>query len=183
MMDALTGDHALFIQDNIFAPLGLTQTFYRNDKTYPNYPMLVNSYWDRYSDGILENVSQMQRNNVSSLIGDDGIVATPTDAILFLKGLNEGKLLSSSTLEQMKTWVKDNKGNPKYGLGLGYGILHGAEAYGHSGGGIGAGCDLRYFPANGVYMFVAVNLGTVTESPIHKEAEKMLSEIQQILVK
>jgi D-alanyl-D-alanine carboxypeptidase len=31
MVDAITGDHAKFLSDNIFQPLGLTNTFYRND--------------------------------------------------------------------------------------------------------------------------------------------------------
>jgi len=27
---------------------------------------------------------------------------------------------------------------------------------------------LRYFPDKNIYMFVGINLGTVTESPLHK---------------
>jgi hypothetical protein len=65
------------ISEVIFKPLGLTNTFYRNEPGYLKYPEIVNSYWDRYSDGILENASQLQRMNVSTLVGDDGIVTTP----------------------------------------------------------------------------------------------------------
>ncbi len=74
LTDAITGDHARFITETIFIPLDLTQTFYRYEKDYLNYSSLTNSYWDRHGDGIVENVSQMQRTNVASLIGDDGIV-------------------------------------------------------------------------------------------------------------
>ena len=100
--DELTGDHARHLTELIFKPLGLNNTYYRHEPGYLTYPQLVNSYWDRHSDGILENVSQMQRTNVSSMIGDDGIVSTPEDAVLFLKGLMEGEILSLETVELMK---------------------------------------------------------------------------------
>lgn len=181
--DGLTGDHASYLSEVIFKPLGLTNTFYRQDKNHLNYPQLVNTYWDRYSNGVVENVSQMQRNNVASLIGDDGIVATPMDAVLFLKGLMTGQLLKPTTLALMKKWVNDSKGNPAYGLGLDYTLFQGEVAYGHSGGGIGAGCNLYYFPKQNVYVFIAINLGTVTGSPIHKEAEKLLNKFYEVLLK
>jgi D-alanyl-D-alanine carboxypeptidase len=182
MADAITGDHAQFIREVIFKPLGLTNTFYRGDKGYLSYPTLVNSYWDRHADGIIENASLLQRNNVQSLVGDDGIVATPMDAVKFLKGLMEGKLISSDMLERMKSWAKDSKGNPTYGLGLDHATFIGHIGYGHSGGGIGAGCQLYYFPEKDVYIFTAINLGTVTESPLHVAAEKTIEKIYSVLL-
>ncbi len=179
--DELTGDHAKFITDNIFKPLGLTATFYRHEPGYIDYPTIVNTYWDRYSDGRIENVSRMQRTNVSTLIGDDGIVTTPVEAVKFLKGLVEGKLLTESSLAQMTTWVTDAKGNKRYGLGLVHKTVNGIEGYGHSGGGIGAGCELYYFPEKKTYMFIGINLGTVTDSPLHvamdKAREKMYAAL------
>lgn len=181
--DAITGDHAAFLSETIFKPLGLSNTFYRHEPNYLNYPQLVNSYWDRYSNSIVENVSQMQRSNVASLVGDDGIVATPVDAVKFLRGLMEGQLLKPATLDLMKTWAKDSKGNPAYGLGLDYTLFLGEIAYGHSGGGIGAGCNLYFFPKQNVYVFIAINLGTVTDSPIHKTAVKSINRFYEALLK
>jgi D-alanyl-D-alanine carboxypeptidase len=181
--DAITGDHAAFISETIFKPLGLSNTFYRHESDYLNYPQLVNAYWDRYSNSIVENVSQMQRNNVASLVGDDGIVATPVDAVKFLRGLMEGQLLEPATVELMKTWVNDSQGKPTYGLGLDYALFQDEVAYGHSGGGLGAGCNLYYFPKQQVYVFIAINLGTVTDSPIHKVAEKTLDNFYEVLLK
>ena len=181
--DAITGDHASYLTEVIFKPLGLVNTFYRNDKNYLSYPELINTYWDRYSNSTLENVSKMQRYNVVTLIGDDGIVATPVDAVKFLRGLMEGYLLQPSTLELMKTWSKDSKGNPTYGLGLDYTLFQGEIAYGHSGGGIGAGCNLYYFPKQNIYLFIGINLGTVTDSPIHKAAIKSIDKFYEVLLK
>jgi D-alanyl-D-alanine carboxypeptidase len=181
ILDELTGDHAQFIDDVIFKPLGLSRTFYRNDANYLNYPELVNSYWDRNGTGIAENATYLQRKNVEHMIGDDGIVTTPIEAVKFLKGLIEGKLLSEETLELMKTWVKRDNGEPAYGLGLSYVNFEGMEAYGHSGGGIGAGCELYYIPQNNMYYFVAINLGTVTDSPLLAGISGVLAEIHAIL--
>ena len=181
--DSLAGDHAKLINDVIFKPLGLVHTFYRDDPGYLKFPELPNSYWDRYSDGILENVSQLQRMNVSTLVGDDGIVTTPVEAIRFLQALVEGTLLSDSTLRQMKTWVSDAKGDSIYGLGLVHFSKNGHEAFGHSGGGIGAGCDLYYFPEKHLYYFIAINLGTVTDSPLHVKLLKLRDELFDIMLK
>lgn len=181
MADAITGDHARYLDEVIFKPLELKNTFYRGSANYLNYAELVNGYWDRYSDGHIENASKLQRNNVAALVGDDGIVATPEDAVKFLKGLMEGKLLQASTLDTMKVWAKDRKGNNAYGLGLDYTILAGKVAYGHSGGGIGAGCQLYYIPEKNLYFFVGINLGTVTESPLHKEVEPKIERLYSLL--
>ncbi len=182
ILDKITGDHAQFIDDVIFKPLRLSHTFYRNDTNFLNYPELVNSYWDRNSTGIVENATYLQRKNVQHMIGDDGIVTTPIEAIKFLKGLVEGKLLSEKTMELMKTWVKRDNGEFAYGLGLSHVQLGGIEAYGHSGGGIGAGCELYYIPQKNLYYFIAINLGTVTYSPLHEGIEKVRSEIYTILL-
>jgi D-alanyl-D-alanine carboxypeptidase len=181
--DSLSGDHAKLINEVIFKPLGLVHTFYRDDPGYLKYPELPNSYWDRYGDGIVENASQLQRTNVSTLVGDDGIVTTAADAIRFLQGLIEGKLLSDSTLRQMKTWVSNAKGEPIYGLGLVHFTKNGYEAFGHSGGGIGAGCELYYFPEKRLYYFIALNLGTVTDSPLHEKLMKLRDELHNIMLK
>lgn len=180
--EAITGNHAAFITQEIFQPLNLQHTFYRNQMGNPNLSALVNSYWDRHSDGIVENISQMQLTNVASLIGDDGIVATPLDAVKFLKGLMEERLLTANTLALMKTWVNDRQGEPTYGLGLDYATFAGQTAFGHSGGGLGAGCQLYFFPEQNVCVFLAVNLGTVTESPIHTRAADTLEKIYEVIL-
>lgn len=161
MTDALTGDHIRFITKTIFELLGLTYAFYRHEPAYLGYPELTNTYWDRYSNGI---------------------VATPVEAVKFMKGLMEGKLLSPSTLAEMQSWVTASDGNPRYGLGLGYATFNGQTAYGHSGGGIGAGCELRYFLEKDLYVFVAINLGAVTESPLHEGAAEARYGLFGVLV-
>ncbi|MFC4218933.1 hypothetical protein [Flagellimonas marina] len=61
--------------------------------------------------------------------------------------------------------------------------IHGVDGFGHSGGGIGAGCELYYIPEKKMYFFIAINLGTISESPLHKEIEEARTEIYSILTK
>ena len=175
--DAITGDHAAYIAKHIFTKLDLKNTFYRNDPQYLHYKQLVNSYWDVLNTGKPANVTAMQQANVSSYIGDDGIVCTPVDAVKFLKGLTEGKLLSDTSLKEMKTWVKDDSGNPVYGLGLAHYEAGGIEAYGHSGGGVGAGCILLYIPVAQTYVFFATNIGTLFGGDLAAKADHLKDEL------
>jgi D-alanyl-D-alanine carboxypeptidase len=168
---------------HVFERLGLERTYYRISPESPAKEAIVQSYWDRYSDGKIENISQFQWNNVASMIGDDGIISTPEDAILFLSGLMEGRLISENSLREMKSWVKTAKGVEEYGLGLDLGRFAGQEGMGHSGGGLGSGTQLYYFPEKDLYVFMGINLGTVTASPIHEKAEEILEHIYQVLLK
>jgi D-alanyl-D-alanine carboxypeptidase len=182
MADHITGDHAAFISQHIFKALRLSNTFYRSDSGYLHYAHLPASYWDRNSNGMLEDASTLQRNNVANMIGDDGIVTTPQDAVLFLQGLVTGKLVTQTSLQEMRTWVKDSKGKDRYGMGLATIQQSGVNGYGHSGGGIGAGCELYYFPAQNLYFFIGINLGTVTESPLHEALEKTREALYKTLL-
>jgi len=182
--DHITGDHAKYIRDKIFIPLGLFHSFYHDDANYLNKPELVNSYWDRYSNGAIENCSQMQQVNVASLIGDDGMIATPIDYVKFLKGLFNNELLLPATMDQMLTFVKNDTGQYAYGYGLG---IHDDPyqqhtLYGHTGGGIGAGCELGYLPDKNVFFFIAINIGTSIDSPILDGVANLRDEVLNVLV-
>ena len=41
---------------------------------------------------------------------------------------------------------------------------------------------MYYFPEKGVYVFLGINLGTVTDSPLHKGAEKALDRVMEALL-
>ncbi len=82
----------------------------------------------------------------------------------------------------MQYWVLDKLGNPTYGAGFDLTEIAGQEAYGHSGAGLGTGAQLYYFPNREIYMFIAVNLATVTESPIHSKVEPLLEELHRVIL-
>jgi len=180
--DGIHGDHARLIRESVFVPLGLQQTFYHDSPAYLAQPNLVDSYFDRFGNGELENVTQMQRTNVGCLKGDDGLIASPTDYIKFLRGLFEGRLGSPESLTEMTTWVKDKAGSPAYGMGL-YTQVHGQyRGYGHGGAGIGAGATLYYFPDKQLYLFIGTNLGTLTDGPAVRKADQLKEEMLDLLL-
>jgi D-alanyl-D-alanine carboxypeptidase len=178
--DAIAGDHNELIRQKILKPLGLTNTFYRQ---IIGHPTLVNSYMDRFSTGIVENVSQLQQVSITFSKGDDGIIATPIDAINFMSGLMEGKLLSQNSFNQMITFVKDAEGNPAYGMGIYYVTYSGKNGYGHGGAGAGAGCGLYYFPDKKIYVFMGTNIGTLIDGPLAKRANELKNKLLEIILK
>lgn len=177
--DFITGDHNELIRQKILAPLGLHNTFYRN---ITGHPELVNSYWDRFSTGIIENVSQLQQTSITFSKGDDGIIASPLDAINFMRGLLEGKLLTAASLHQMLNFVKDQNGNQVYGMGIYHTTYSGKEGYGHGGAGAGAGCGLYYFPAKKIYVFLATNAGTLVGGPVAARADELKNKVLDVIL-
>jgi D-alanyl-D-alanine carboxypeptidase len=177
--DAIAGDHNELIRQKVLTPLGLTNTFYRQIIGQPN---LVNSYMDRFSTGIVENVSQLQQVSITFSKGDDGIIATPLDAVNFMRGLMEGKLLSQNSINQMMTFVKDAEGKPAYGMGIFHVTYNGKDGYGHGGAGAGAGCGLYYFPGKKIYVFLATNIGTLIDGPLSRKTDELKNKMLQVIL-
>jgi len=180
--DAITGDHAAYIKKNIFKPLELNNSYYGKDLNYLKGLLLPQSYWDVFNNGVAINATPFQQMTVACSKGDDGIVCTTTDAVKYLKGLMEGKLLSEESMKDLMEFVKDEKGNKKYSMGLIYFDLGGLPAYGHGGGGIGAGCGLLYIPSHKVYVFMATNVGCFIDSKLSAKAAEMRDAILMALL-
>ncbi|QNF35503.1 beta-lactamase family protein [Adhaeribacter swui] len=184
IVNQITGqDHSVMMTERIFKPLNLNHTYYHNEPNYLHYSELVNCYLNRRSDHKIENVTRAQVNNVKSMIGDDGLVATPQDYVHFLEALRQGKILKKETLALMTAWVNDSKGEPAYGLGLDYTVKNNTYGYGHSGSGLGAGCLLYYFPEKDITVFVGVNLGLLIEGPFTELVDEMQKEIFAVVLK
>jgi len=180
--DAITGDHAAYIVKNIFKPLGLTHSYYGKDLTYLKGLYLPESYWDVFNNGIAVNTTPFQQMTVVCSKGDDGIVCTTTDAVKYLKGLMEGKLLKPASMNEVMNFVKDEKGNKRYSMGMIYFDLGGIPAYGHGGGGVGAGCGLLYIPSHKVYVFMSTNIGCFIDSKLSAKAGEMRDAILGALI-
>lgn len=179
--DAITGDHVAYINKEILEKLGLRETWYLTKDNYQDDIPLVDSYWDVLMEERPANISKFQKANVASMKGDDGLVCTTEDAVKFLNGLMRGDLLKQETLTMMQEWVKNDAGEPRYGLGLTYYDLDVTYGIGHSGGGIGAGCVLLYLPELQATVFLATNFNTMLESPIRKKAENLQMDVLSAL--
>jgi len=94
----------------------------------------------------------------------------------------EGKLLNEASMMELMEFVKDEKGNKRYSMGMIYFDLEGLPAYGHGGGGIGAGCGLLYIPSHKVYVFMATNIGCFIDSKLSAKAGEMRDAILMALL-
>ena len=180
--DAITGDHAAWIIKNIFKPLGMNNSYYGLGHNYLNGLYLTQSYWDIMNIGKPANFTRLQKVTVASSKGDDGIVCTTTDAIKFLKGLMENKLLKEETMKEMFDFVKNEKGEKTYGMGIFYLDLGGLIAYGHGGGGVGAGCLLLYIPSHKTYLFISTNLGVLVDGKLTAKIDELRNMILATLL-
>jgi D-alanyl-D-alanine carboxypeptidase len=180
--DAITGDHAAYIRKHLFEKLQLKNSFYDRGNQYLNGLHLPESYWDILNCGNAANITVLQKMTVACSKGDDGIVCTPADAVLFLRGLFDGKLLNTSSMEEMMHFVKDKNGKDKYGMGMFSLDLGGLTAYGHGGGGVGSGCGLIYVPSHKTYLFIATNLGVLVDGKLPAKADAMKTEILMALL-
>ena len=89
--DAITGDHAAYIKQNIFKPLGLNNTYYENNHTYLKGLNLPQSYWDVFNNGVPVNITNFQQMTVVCSKGDDGIVCYHYRCYKILKRINGRK--------------------------------------------------------------------------------------------
>jgi D-alanyl-D-alanine carboxypeptidase len=180
--DELTGDHAAYIRKHIFEPLGLHQTYYGKGHNYLKGLNLPVSYWDVMNNGTPIDVTPFQQMTVVCSKADDGIVCTTTDAVLFLKSLFEGKLLKPDSMAEMVAFVKDENGRNRYGMGMIYFDINGLPAYGHGGGGVGAGCGLLYIPSHKVYVFFSTNIAVFPEGKTPEKAGEMRNALLAALL-
>src|SRR6476660_2929123 len=69
--DHITGDHAAYIKQNIFDPLGLKNSFYGHGFDYLKKLNLPQSYWDVFNAEIPVDVTPLQQMTVVCSKGDD----------------------------------------------------------------------------------------------------------------
>ncbi|PSR51889.1 D-alanyl-D-alanine carboxypeptidase [Adhaeribacter arboris] len=186
LIDQVTGaSHAKYITDHIFKPLNLHDTYYLNEPAYPQPTGLVSSYYDRRGNGYLEDISKIQNQQVASMHGDDGIIASPYDVVSFTDAILKGNLLTVASKQQMRQFIATQKEPEKlqYGLGLHYFETDYGNAYGHGGSGLGSSCFVAYFPDEDITIFVAVNMGVIMGGPLAKAAEQLQNEVIETVLK
>lgn len=114
-----------------------TKTDIKNNETF--------SY--RFSNGW----EQLPETDMSIPAGAGAIVSTPADLVKFIESLFSLKLISSSSLEQIKTMTDG------YGMGMFQIPFYEKRAYGHNGGIDGFASNLAYFPEDGLAIAYCTN--------------------------
>lgn len=160
----INGNHARFFQDRMFEPLGLEHTYYKVQEGYPNPPGAVNVYSDLYANGKIINITDVYDNRWNLMVGDDGMIASPYDYLLFAKNLFEENIVSQQSLDKMKEWhikTTDDKNSKLVGLSIHSWRNDKRDIWGmgHKGVTEGTGGMVFYFPEKRVTIALFINQG------------------------
>ncbi len=145
--EAITGKSLQPLMDElIFTPLQLTNTYIekRDDRN------VTRGYADLYGNRVLLDVSLWDKAEGDGE-ADGGLISTAEDLFKFMDGLFGGKLVSASTLDEMKKIQLPTCNTPycEYGLGLEIWRTDAGTAYGHNGGLVGIEANVLYYENNG----------------------------------
>jgi D-alanyl-D-alanine carboxypeptidase len=156
IVEAITGKPLYIVyQDFIFRPLGLKHTWlvgYPEPQIAPSAAPAEVFYKDK-------NITKTRSNG--AYWADGGIVSTAEEMIIFLKALNEGRIISRDTLKLMQDWHK-----LQFPLQYGYGtmyfklpwfinmVMNVPPLWGHSGS---TGSFLYYSEDLNLYMAGSIN--------------------------
>lgn len=150
--------YAKFLQDNIFAPLGMTSSGCESDALVPHY---ASGYGRR--DGAIVHASYIDM----SAVGGAGVLFSTThDLLLWERSLMGGKLLSATSLKKMMTPFRDGWGpgapfQGGYGMGVYVGTaLDGRREISHTGDIPGFMSLMAAYPDDRLFVIVLSNIQT-----------------------
>jgi D-alanyl-D-alanine carboxypeptidase len=144
-----------FLQEALFKKAGLKYTFYKTQPQYLEGLPMPDYYFDRGNTGELQNVTLPTKVEINGELGDGGLVATPIDFVLFMDALMKGRIVSSSSISEMKQYGPASE----YGLGLQTGFNYSNKVqHGHMGAVVGGASLLLYFEEQGTSLFIASNV-------------------------
>lgn len=176
--------HADFYTNRIFSRLGLKKTWYKNETDYYTLDSkgMANGYFDRFSDGTLENATEVSLAIAFGLTGSAGIVTQVMDLHTLLQAIFETDIITEDTLDKMLTHILKKEGLTEYAFGLGLAYKdfgqHG-RAIGHTGKMPGYASEAWYFPEKNTYVIYQANLGNALDGP----AQEMLDqEFRTVLI-
>lgn len=191
IIDNILGEsHANRYTKNIFKPLKLTSTYYKNESNYTDLLKsgMARGYFDMDGDGNLEDATDISLIIAKGQTGSDGIVTNTHDLYIFTKAIFENKLVSKATLETMKEYTKNKYAftTYKYGLGLtfrdnekNYGL---GMSIGHSGSLPGYATEAWFFPIHKTYIIFISNNGNIFEGQISDLLEEFKKELYQTVL-
>lgn len=148
-------------EQEVFLPLDLKSAYYSESKPIPE--SCVKGYADIYAAGKLVESKHLYQDELG-IGGDGGIAINAYDLAIFLEQLMKGKLISSSSLNEMtnwfdlpKDWHWDTFGQTENGYGLEKFNTDYGYAVGHTGGIDGFNTYAFYFPEKEMTYVLLVN--------------------------
>ena len=145
---------------NIFKPLGMTDTHFRDDHTE-----IVKNRADSYAPDEKGGF----RNVVSNLttVGSSSLFSTVKDMSKWIKNFDEGMVGGTAALDKMfETGVLNNGKKLNYAFGLVMDEYRGIKTFHHSGGWAGFRTHIVLFPKQEFGVAVLSNLSTLKPVPL-----------------
>lgn len=155
-----------FVEERIFRPLGMTQSFIRDD-VHDLIPARASSYSCDEANG--------WRNAIDSdeIVGSTNLFTTAEDLLKWAANLVEPKVGGPALIEEfLRTGTIDDGTPIGYGFGLHPGASLGYETIGHGGATAGYRSEFTYFPEK--------ELAVVFLQNSDRDVSKVLEEIVRI---
>ncbi|HYK88314.1 MAG TPA: serine hydrolase [Acidobacteriota bacterium] len=146
--------YADFVQENIFKPLGMTESGYDSNAA------IIEHRASGYARGPKGPVNAGYID-MSIPFAAGALYSTTRDLLRWEQGLFGGKLLRPESLQKMTTPFKSD-----YAFGLGVRIVSGRKVIDHGGGIEGFNTHLAYYPESKVVVAVLANLNGNAPSEI-----------------
>ncbi|HEU0054901.1 MAG TPA: serine hydrolase domain-containing protein [Longimicrobium sp.] len=154
-----------YIEQRIFAPLGMTHSMYCNSGE--SVPRRANGY--RVQNGV---IGRAPANVHTWPFAAGSLCSTAGDLVTWVNALHGGKVLSPKSYQEMITPSTLNDGTPlRYGLGIGVGKdARGLTYIGHGGSITGFTAEAGWYPAARLAVVVLTNSsGNIDAGDIARE--------------
>lgn len=154
LIERVSGEkYAVFMEKNIFAPLGMTHTFSLPNPERLQDKNVTQSY---YLDG--GQPWAYEPDILDGLTGSGSIYTTLGDMYLYDQALRNNELVSAETLDEAFTSGTLNNGESiEYGFGVDVSEYSGYEYIGHSGAWLGFESYYLYIPEKNLSVVVLLN--------------------------
>jgi D-alanyl-D-alanine carboxypeptidase len=144
-------------------PLVLKNTYLSMEEEIPK-DQLAHVWGDNFEkDGSNRDITDLPRASHESITyGSAGVFTTAEDLAVWCKSLFGGKILKTTSLNQMLYFTRGSASSWCEGYGLGAQLFkrnmtNGERAYGHGGGNIGTSAYMAYLPKYEVSITVMIN--------------------------
>ncbi len=173
--------HAALVENQIFKKAGMSRSYYKSGENYPNVKGVVNFYWDKRNNKVLENITQVNLKQMSYLQGHDGALTTLYDLFLFSNALQKNTLFQSPLPAKiMQDWIGTSD-STAYGAGLERRQTVQGQAFGHRGKGFGATTYWYYFPDSKTTIIFTTNIGTRTSEWTNEALEEFWQDLLKVV--
>ena len=151
------------LRKRFWQPLGFRNTYLSLEDTIPQH-QLAHVWGDNFdNDGSNRDITYLPRTSHESITyGSSGVFTTAEELAVWCNSLFNGKILKTTSLNQMLDFNPQATTSWCDGYGLGVQlfkkkITDGERAYGHGGGNIGTSAYMAYMPEYDVSIAVMIN--------------------------